>query len=69
MADVADMRAEAATPAAWVPPAASPRTAAAIPAVPAPSGESLRVMPLVMHAFSDWLRRVGAALVGKPRHP
>jgi len=68
MADMSDMRAEA-TPAAWVPPAACPRTAAAIPVVPAPPLEPPHVVPLVMHAFGDWLRRVGAALIGKPRHP
>lgn len=68
VADVAELRAEA-PPSAWVPPAASPRTAAAIPAVPPPSGEPLHIVPLVMHALVDWLRRLGAALVGRPRHP
>ena len=61
-------------PAAWVPPpatlpAASPRTASAMPAVPAPAGPPLRIVPLVMHAFADWLRRLAAALIGRPRHP
>ena len=66
--DVADFPADP-PPAAWVPPPASPRVASAIPAVPPPAGPPLRLVPLVMHAFADWLRRLGAALVGRPRHP
>jgi hypothetical protein len=56
-------------PAAWVPPPTTPRVAGAIPAVPAPVCPPLRLVPLVMHAFTDWLRRIGAALIGRPRHP
>jgi hypothetical protein len=44
------------------------RVAAAIPKVPAPA-EPLRIVPLVARAFIDWLRRLGVALIGRPRHP
>jgi len=63
----ADFAAES-PPLGWVPPPTSPRVASAIPVVPPPA-EPLRLVPLVMHAFADWLRRLGAALVGRPRHP
>lgn len=44
------------------------RVAAAIPKVPAPA-EPLRIVPLVARAVIDWLRRLGVALIGRPRHP
>ena len=51
-------------------PVTTARVAGAIPAVPAPvGGAPLRLVPLLMHAFADWLRRVGIALIGRPRHP
>jgi uncharacterized protein len=56
-----------APPSGWVPPG-SPRTATAIPLVPPPARPRAR-FPLVMHAFGSWLRRLGVALVGRPRHP
>jgi carbon monoxide dehydrogenase subunit G len=72
VADSAEFTAEP-PPAAWVPAPpprpASPRTAGAMPVVPAPAGPPLRVVPLVMRAFVEWLRRLGTALVGRPRHP
>lgn len=58
-----------APPPGWTPPPTTPRTAGAIPTVPAPGAQPVRLLPLVMHAFADWLRRLGAALVGRPRHP
>src|SRR5689334_22020402 len=56
---------------AWVPPPTAPRSPSAIPTVPPPTiaGEPVRIVPLIGRAFVDWLRRVGIALVGKPRHP
>lgn len=68
VADMADLRREVPPP-AWVPPATSPRVASAIPTIPSRPSEPVRVLPLVMHTIMDWLRRVGAALVGRPRHP
>lgn len=56
-------------PAAWVPPPTTPRVAGAMPTVPAPANPPLRLAPLVMRAFTNWLRRLVAALVGRPRHP
>jgi hypothetical protein len=44
------------------------RVAGAIPKVPAPA-EPLRIVPLVARAVIDWLRRLGVALIGRPRHP
>jgi len=55
---------------AWVPPPRTARSPSAIPTVPPPSGgQPLRVVPLIARAFMDWLRRLGVALVGRPRHP
>jgi len=68
VANVADMRDEAPPP-AWIPPATSPRVRSAIPTVPSRPSEPVHLVPLVMHTFADWLRRVGTALVGRPRHP
>jgi carbon monoxide dehydrogenase subunit G len=65
--DLMDFPADA-PPSGWVPPA-SPRTATAIPIVPPPASPPIRLLPLVRHAFAGWLRRFGAALVGRPRHP
>src|SRR5689334_13399343 len=58
-----------APPPGWTPPPTTPRTAGAIPTVPPPAAKPVRLVPLVMHALADWLRRLGAALVGRPRHP
>jgi uncharacterized protein len=69
IANVADLRDEAPPSAPWVPPATSPRMATGIPTVPPRPSEPVRLAPLVMHTFASWLRRVGAALVGRPRHP
>jgi uncharacterized protein len=68
VAQMADLRAEI-PPSAWVPPAASPRVASAILAVPSRPTEPVHVVPLLMHTFADWLRRVGIALIGRPKHP
>jgi carbon monoxide dehydrogenase subunit G len=67
VADLSDFPIEA-PPSGWVPPA-SRRTATAIPLVPPPASPPARFLPLVMHAFGGWLRRLGIALVGRPRHP
>jgi carbon monoxide dehydrogenase subunit G len=58
-----------APPPGWTPPPTTPRTAGAIPTVPPPAAQPVRLLPLVMHAFAAWLRRLGTALVGRPRHP
>ncbi|HKW49310.1 MAG TPA: SRPBCC family protein [Gemmatimonadaceae bacterium] len=65
--ELAELQAE---PLAPLPPTTptTARIAGAIPAVPAPS-EPVRVVPLVTRAFVDWLRRLGVALIGRPRHP
>lgn len=68
VADVADLRGEVPPP-AWIPPATSPRVASAMPTVPSRPSEPVHLVPLVMHTFADWLRRVGTALIGRPRHP
>ena len=67
VADLMDFPVEA-PPSGWVPPA-SPRTATAIPLVPPPARPPVRMPALVMRAFGAWLRRLGVALVGRPRHP
>jgi len=64
---VSELQAEPLAPAPPTTPTTA-RVAAAIPRVPAPA-EPLRIMPLVARAFVDWLRRLGVALVGRPRHP
>lgn len=56
-------------PPAWVPPPTVARSPSAIPIVPPPSKRPVRIVPLLAHTFVDWLRRVGIALVGRPRHP
>jgi carbon monoxide dehydrogenase subunit G len=58
-----------APPPGWTPPPTTLRTAGAIPTVPPPAVKPVQLVPLVMHALADWLRRLGAALVGRPRHP
>ena len=56
-------------PPAVVPPT-TPRVAGAIPTVPPPAtSQPLRLVPLLSRAFVDWLRRLGIALIGRPRHP
>ena len=46
------------------------RTAAAMPAVPAPANhQPVRILPLVFRAFVDWAKRVAVALIERPRHP
>lgn len=65
--EMAELKAEPLAP----PPPTTPTTAriaGAIPAVPAPS-EAVRIVPLMTRAFVDWLRRLGVALIGRPRHP
>jgi carbon monoxide dehydrogenase subunit G len=48
----------------------TPRVAGAIPTVPAPTtSQPLRIVPLLGRAIVDWLRRLGIALIGRPRHP
>jgi carbon monoxide dehydrogenase subunit G len=54
---------------AWIPPPSVPRSPSAIPIVPPPAAEPVRLLPLLGRAFMDWLRRLGVALVGRPRHP
>lgn len=64
---LAELRAQPLAPS----PATTPRNlriAGAMPTIPAPS-EPVRVVPLATRAFVDWLRRVGVALIGRPRHP
>jgi len=58
-------------PPAWVPPPSNARSPSAIPTVPPPraAGQPVRIIPLLARAFADWLRRLGVALVGRPRHP
>jgi carbon monoxide dehydrogenase subunit G len=66
---VAELQAE---PLARAPasPVTTARVASAMPAIPAPNGgQPLRVVPLLGRAFVDWLRRIGIALIGRPRHP
>ena len=66
-AQTAELRAEPLAP----PPPTTPttaRVAGAIPAVPAPS-QPVRIVPLLTRAFVEWLRRLGVALIGRPRHP
>ena len=66
---VAELQAEPLAPPPVVP-ATTARVAGAIPAVPPPAGgQALRLAPLLMRALADWLRRVGIALIGRPRHP
>jgi hypothetical protein len=66
---VSELRAEPLAPPP-APPLTTARVAGAIPAIPAPAGgPPLRIVPLLMRAFADWLRRVGIALIGRPRHP
>jgi len=66
---VSELRAQPLAPAP-APPLTTARVAGAIPAIPAPaSGPPLRIVQLLMRAFADWLRRVGIALIGRPRHP
>lgn len=65
--DLAELRAEPLAPS----PVATPRharIAGAVPVIPAPS-EPVRIVPVVTRAFVEWLRRVGVALIGRPRHP
>jgi uncharacterized protein len=67
--ELADFKAEPLPPA--IAPPTVPRVASAIPVVPAPSGAQppLRLVPVLTRAFLDWLRRLGVALIGRPRHP
>jgi carbon monoxide dehydrogenase subunit G len=65
--ELAELKAEPLAPSPPTTPTTA-RVASAIPAVPAPA-EPLRILPLVMRAFVDWLRRLGVALIGRPRHP
>ena len=64
---LAELKAEPLAPSPPTTPTTA-RVASAIPAVPAPA-EPLRILPLVMRAVVDWLRRLGVALIGRPRHP
>jgi hypothetical protein len=66
---VSELQAEPLAPP--VAPVTTARVAGAIPAIPAPSvGQPpLRLLPVLMRAFADWLRRLGIALIGRPRHP
>jgi carbon monoxide dehydrogenase subunit G len=73
VAEMGDFMAEP-PPMAWVPAPPSPRSAlpriaGLMPAIPAPPIRPLGLAPLVMRRSIEWLRRVGAALVGRPRHP
>ena len=65
--EVAELKAEPLAPSPPTTPTTA-RVAAAIPAVPAPS-QPVRIVPLLTRAFVDWLRRLGVALIGRPRHP
>jgi carbon monoxide dehydrogenase subunit G len=69
--EAADLATEAPAPSpAWVPPPNVPRSPSAIPTVPPPAAtQPVRLIPLLARAFVDWLRRLGIALVGRPRHP
>lgn len=65
---LAELQAEPLPPA--VAPPTTPRVAGAIRAVPPPAtSQPLRIVPLLGRAFVDWLRRLGIALIGRPRHP
>ncbi|HEY2376686.1 MAG TPA: SRPBCC family protein [Gemmatimonadaceae bacterium] len=65
--ELAELQAEPLPPSPPTTPTTA-RVAGAMPAVPIPA-EPLRLVPLVARAFVDWLRRLGIALVGRPRHP
>jgi|SRR5690348_3012266 uncharacterized protein len=65
--EMAELKAEPLAPTPPTTPTTA-RVAAAIPAVPAPA-EPVRILPLITRAFAEWLRRLGVALIGRPRHP